>query len=56
VPCMGDMGLPGDRVRPLSVSLGDAAPLVGGDALIPCDDTGDLTGDGERLAAVEERL
>lgn len=55
MPCIGDMGLPGDRVRPASASLGDAAPLVGGEALIPCDDAGDLTGDGDRFA-VEERL
>jgi hypothetical protein len=50
------MGLPGDRVRPLSANLGEAAPLVGGDALIPRDDAGDLTGEGDRLAAVDERL
>jgi hypothetical protein len=50
---MGAIGLPGDRVP---VNLGDAAPLVGGDALIPCDDAGDLTGDGDRLTAVDERL
>ena len=51
------MGLAGDRVRPRSTltPLGDAVPLVGGDALMPYDDTGDLTGEGERLA-VAERL
>lgn len=52
---VGDFGLPGDLVRPRSTILGDAAPLVGGDALIPCDEAGDLTGEGERLA-VDDRL
>jgi hypothetical protein len=35
--------------------LGDAAPLVGGDALKACEGAGDHTGDGDRFA-VDDRL
>jgi len=58
VPCVV-VGLPGAR-GPLgdaaSKPLTDVAPLVGGDALNPCEDAGDRTGDGERFAVVVDRL
>lgn len=53
--CEAD-GLPGERVRECSKPFSDGAPLVGGDAVLPCDESGDRTGDGERLAEVEFRL
>jgi hypothetical protein len=42
------VGLPG----PIS----DAAPLRGGDTASPWDDTGDRTGDGERLAVADKLM
>lgn len=52
-----EVGLPNAfeaRVGEVSVPLIDAALLVGGEVPRPCEDTGDLRGDGERCPDEKE--